>query len=204
MLKLENITLKYGNTLIIDGLTYTFEDGLKYGIIGSSGIGKTTLLNLISGLIKPTDGMIYNDHASVSVIFQEPRLYPWLTALDNVKLVQKDENQARTLLSRLLIHDDDQSKYPDELSGGMKQRVSIARALSFEADLFLLDEPFKGLDAEMRSDIRADVFSALNDKTVIIVTHDEDDLPYCDVVLKLTDSPVKELKAEESGNFKTE
>ena len=207
MLKLENVTLKYGNTTVLEKLSYDFTEGLTYGIIGASGIGKTTLLSLVSGLIKPTDGRIHNSHKNVAVIFQEPRLYPWLTALDNVKLVRGDEKSARALLSLLSIKEDDQKKYPDELSGGMKQRVSIARALNYESDLYLLDEPFKGLDPEMRAEVRKAVFKKLKEKTVIIVTHDKDDLPYCNVILRLCDSPVnelKDLKTEESGISETE
>ena len=201
MIKLENITLKYGENTIIENASYEFKDGLKYGIVGASGIGKTTLLRLILGLVSANSGTVINSHTSQSVIFQDPRLYPWLTALDNVMLVNNDENKARALLSDLLIIDNDQTKYPDELSGGMKQRVSIARALNYDAELFLLDEPFKGLDEEMKADIRNYVFKRLESKTVITVTHDKDDLPYCDIILKLTESPVRELKAEESGIF---
>ena len=204
MLKLENVTLRYGNDTVIENLSYQFTEGKTYGIIGASGIGKTTLLSLISSLIKPTDGKITNTHKDISVIFQDARLYPWLTALDNVKLVYNNDSKARALLSALTIKEDDLQKYPDELSGGMRQRVAIARALNYNADLFLLDEPFKGLDSEMRTDVRNTVFKQLNGKTVIIVTHDKDDLPYCDVILKLCDSPVKELKTEESGILETE
>ena len=86
----------------------------------------------------------------------------------------------------------------------MRQRVSIARALNYDADLFLMDEPFKGLDVEMREDVRSTVFKRIAGKTVIIVTHDHDDLAYCDTVLKMNTSPVTELKSEESGIPETE
>ena len=204
MLKLEDITLKYGNDAVIERLRYEFSEGSVYGIIGPSGIGKTTLLGIISGLIKPTSGTVISSHSSTSVIFQDARLYPWLNALDNVKLVHNDEKNASSLLSELKICGEDQKKYPDELSGGMRQRVSIARALNYDADLFLMDEPFKGLDVEMREDVRSTVFKRIAGKTVIIVTHDHDDLAYCDTVLKMNTSPVTELKSEESGIPETE
>ena len=199
MLKLENITLKYGNNNVLEKLSYDFAEGLTYGIIGASGIGKTTLLSLISGLIKPTDGRVHNSHKTVAVIFQEPRLYPWLTAIDNVKLVHNDEKNARDLLSLLAIKEDDQKKYPDELSGGMKQRVSVARALSFKPDLIIMDEPFRGLDENTKERTAEVLFEYIknNGKAGILVTHDPNDLAFCDSVIDITDASGKILHDSE-------
>ena len=137
-------------------------------------------------------------------MFQEPRLFPWLTAIENVGLVCSDNNIASELIDALINDTDAKNKYPDELSGGMKHRIAIARALAYDSDIVFMDEPFKGLDIKTRQAVREFVFKKLNGKTVILVTHDTEDLDYCDVVLKMSESPVTRLKAEESGNVKPE
>lgn len=203
MLKIKNITASYENETIISNLSYEFEDQKKYAITGRSGIGKTTLINLLCGLKKPDNGEIESSYVRPAYMFQEPRLFPWLTALENLMLVTSDKARAETLLTSLLYEKEALSKYPHELSGGMKQRVSIARALCFDGDILLMDEPFKGLDKEMRQSIRKIVFDYAKDKTVIMITHDAEDTEACDVILKMNGSPVTAL-TEESGNFKSE
>ena len=150
MLKIEELAVKYGKQTVIENLSYTFEDKKHYAIMGPSGIGKTTLINTLSGLIKPKSGKIISNHVNPTYIFQEPRLFPWLNALDNIKLVCNDKEKAQKMLRLLIDEDGVESKYPDELSGGMKQRVAIARALAAESDIVFMDEPFKGLDDETR------------------------------------------------------
>lgn len=204
MLRIENLMVSYKKNLIIENLSYTFEDGIKYAIMGASGIGKTTLLRVIAGIKKPNGGSIISSYNRPAYVFQEPRLFPWLTALENVTLVCKDTDKAKDLLSELIPEDGICEKYPNELSGGMKQRVAIARALAYDGDIILMDEPFKGLDAELKNAVRAFVFERLKTKTVILVTHDEDDIKYCTHVLKMNGSPVISLSEAESGNVKTE
>ena len=198
MLKFENLTIRYGKQPVIDGLSHDFSEGCVTAIIGASGIGKTTLLNVLAGFIKPSQGALQTDHKAPSYIFQEPRLFPWMTALENVMVACKDSARADAMLSRLLPDPNDKNKYPNELSGGMKQRVSIARALVYDFDLLLMDEPFKGLDAETRRLVSNIVFEECRGKTVILVTHDQEDLPYCDHVLRLEGSPAHSLAVEKS------
>lgn len=204
MLKIEELTVRYGKQTVIENLSYTFEDKKHYAIMGASGIGKTTLINTLSGLIKPKSGKIISDYVKPTYIFQEPRLFPWLNALDNIKLVCNDKEKAQKMLRLLIDENGVELKYPDELSGGMKQRVAIARALASESDIVFMDEPFKGLDEEMRNEIRRFVFESLKDKTIIIVTHDADDASLCHTVLKMDGHPVKDFITEESGNGKSE
>ena len=183
MLKLEQVTVRFEGQTVLDEITYEIPEGEVIGIVGPSGVGKTTLLNVLGGLRKPTSGRMKSDCERVAYVFQEPRLFPWMSALENVETVTDGKERARALLAALLP--DAAEKYPHELSGGMKQRVSIARALAYNPDLLLLDEPFRGLDPETRVLTARFLFDNVKGKTVIMVTHDEEDLSYCSRVLRL-------------------
>ena len=191
MIKFDNVCVRFGKNAVIDRLSFEFEEGKVTAITGGSGVGKTTLLDLIAGLNKATDGQIITEHGRLSYIFQEPRLFPWLTSLQNVSTVS-DGDTAKEMLS-LMGLSDDLDKYPSELSGGMRQRVSIARALAYKPDVILMDEPFASLDPERREAVADIVFGMLKGKTAIIVTHDTCDLKYADTGLKLTEAPDSEL-----------
>ena len=191
MLKLDNISLSYEKKIIIDSLSYEFEDGKNTLIMGDSGIGKTSLLNIIASTIKASGGKLESSYEKISYVFQEPRLFEWLTALENVSIVS-NKVKAEELLT-LMGLEDSFDKYPSELSGGMKQRVSIARALAYEPDLVLLDEPFKGLDEERRHEVADILFKALKGTTAIIVSHAKEDMKYADTVLTLTSPPKSNL-----------
>ena len=197
MLKIQNLSYKYSKSLVIDDLTYEFECGKVSAIIGESGIGKTTLLNLIADLIDAPNGKITTNIKKIGYVFQEPRLFDWMSALENVSTVS-DDATARKILTKMGLADAIY-KYPQELSGGMKQRVAIARALAYDPELVILDEPFKGLDPEMRREISEFVFSTLKNKTVIMVTHDTEDLELADIVLELTSAPKSQLKMVKSN-----
>ena len=200
MLKIDSVRATYENNTVLNDLSYTFEDKNKYALIGTSGIGKTTLLNILCGIRKADGGTVISDYSRPSYIFQDPRLFPWMTALENVELVCNDKERAKDILLSLLKDTNALKNFPNELSGGMKQRVSIARALAYDGDIVFMDEPFQGLDAETRQEVRKLVFESLADKTVIMITHDIEDTKYCDVILRLCGSPVTELLTEESGS----
>ena len=192
MLNIKNLSYKYGDNIVIDSLSYEFECGKITAIIGESGIGKTTLVNLIADLLPAPTGTIISDFKKIGYVFQEPRLFDWMSTLENVSTVS-NECVARELLSKMGL-EDALSKYPAELSGGMKQRVSLARALAYDPELVILDEPFKGLDPDKRREISEFVFSTLKGKTVLMVTHDTVDLEFADVVLELSSAPNSRLK----------
>ena len=196
MRSVNHLTVAYGDRTVIKDLSFSFPNGKVIGLIGPSGIGKTTLLNVLAGLIKPTGGTVEKPAEKISYIFQEPRLFPWMTALANVEAVTEDKARARALLASLLP--DAEAKYPEELSGGMKQRVSIARALVYDGDVYFLDEPFKGLDKETKDAVANFFFQSTRGKTVLMVTHDEDDLEYCDVILRMEGDPVSCLILEDT------
>ena len=198
MIKLRDVTVKFDKKTVLDKFSFDFEDGVSYAIMGESGCGKTTILNTVSRLIKISDGEIdIPESTRISYVFQEPRLFDWLTVIQNVMLVMdipkiEAEEKAKKILSELGL-DDSLHLYPTELSGGMKQRVSIARALAYEPNVMLLDEPFRALDAETKQKTASYVFDYMRKKTVITVTHDVADTAFADTVLKIESSPVREL-----------
>ena len=198
MLNVNHLTVSYGKQTVIKNLSYSFPEGAVIGIVGASGIGKTTLLNTLAGLIKPTSGTVERSAERISYLSQEPRLFPWMTAMENVLAVCNDEKKAAYWLTRLLPDPQAHHQPPDSLSGGMKQRVSIARALAYEGDIYFLDEPFKGLDSETKQRVAVDFFEATSGKTILMVTHDEDDLSYCDVILRMIGNPVSSLILEKA------
>ncbi len=191
MVTLDNITVKFEKQTVIKDLSFEFQDGIFYGITGPSGIGKTTLLGAVAGTVPLSTGSLKCSAPRISYIFQEPRLFPWLTALENVERVCHDRKKAEYFLNLLLP--DGMDKYPDALSGGMKQRASIARALAYDAPLLLLDEPFKGLDAETKQMTIDIVTEHLKGRTAILVSHEQAELSLCDQVYKTDSSPINYL-----------
>ena len=151
-------------------------------IVGASGCGKSTLLNILSGIETPTSGKVTINHAGrparAGYVFQAARLLPWRSVLDNMMFVQSDQSETtRARCQRYLEMvqlGDKGKKYPGELSGGMQQRVGIARAFSTEPDVLFMDEPFSHLDAITARSLRAELHTiwAETGKTVVFVTHD--------------------------------
>lgn len=167
---LKNISKSYGENTVLDNVNIEIPDCGIFGIFGPSGCGKTTLLRIICGLEKPDSGEI-TGAKKFSVVFQEDRLMPTLTALGNVAAVSDNET-AKLWLERVGLAES-LDKLPSELSGGMKRRVAVARALAFDAEALILDEPFKGLEAELKESIAKLICEYAQNKPVILVTHDE-------------------------------
>ncbi len=171
-----------------DDLSFDFEAGAITSIVGESGCGKTTLLRLLAGLEKADAGSIVYTQTQargcspkpvISMVFQEPRLFPWLSVKDNVALavrhLPKAEQQARTAETLAVVGlSGAAAKMPHELSGGMAQRVGMARALCRHPDILLLDEAFSALDALTREKLRSEFIdiAARRPMTTILVTHD--------------------------------
>lgn len=179
MLKLTDITKKFDDKVIFDGFSYTFEDKGIYLIKGDSGIGKTTLLRMIAGLDNDYGGTIEGGGPkNVSFSFQEYRLFGSLSALDNVLVAinnptEKDRDRVVSILERLGLSGEEIKLYPSELSGGMKLRVSIARAALKNAPVLLLDEPTRELDDRSAHAVLMLASEIAKERTVIIVTHDD-------------------------------
>lgn len=210
LLKLENLSYSYdnGKTFVFNDISFDFEQGNIYAVVGKSGAGKTTLLSLLSGLCSPTEGKIFINEQDigvmdkykyrsqyVGVIFQSYNLLLKLTALENVILSmeisgQKYENKtkyAMDLLHKVGLSDDEAKRRVLKLSGGQQQRVAIARALSYNPKIILADEPTGNLDGETQEGIM-DIFKKLSkeeDKCIIIVTHSPSVEEVSDIVYSL-------------------
>jgi NitT/TauT family transport system ATP-binding protein len=187
MITLQNVTLSYRDSktvkTVLDDVSLHIPAGKTTVIMGPSGCGKTTLLRLMSGLIEPISGNVTRETDSISYLFQDPALLPWLTAVENVNLVLSDTKQtltkAREWLTRIGL-EGEANTYPSALSGGMRQRVALARALSTDAELLLLDEPFRGMDEELHAKMRDLIRTCRQGKTTVIVTHDAQDAEIAD------------------------
>lgn len=170
------VSKSFGEKQILNKLSFSIAEGEILCIMAPSGWGKTTIVRLLLGLIKPDEGLI-TAPIKKSVVFQEDRLFEEFSALSNVCTVTKDA-AAKKRCARLLsaVGLGKELKTPvRKLSGGMKRRVAIARALAADADFYVMDEPFKGLDLTTKDEVIAFVKSTLHDKTAVIVTHQEDE-----------------------------
>ncbi|HEU5023343.1 MAG TPA: ABC transporter ATP-binding protein [Spirillospora sp.] len=211
MLRITGLTHTYtGGHTALDGLDLTVPDGQLLSIVGPSGCGKSTLLRCIAGLIRPTGGTLEMDGAPVdgvpddlAVVFQDysRSLFPWLTVRDNVAMPLRRRGGSRSerraaadeALESVGLHDAAR-KYPWQLSGGMQQRVSIARALAYRPSLMLMDEPFGSVDAQTREDLEDLVLGVhrTGKMTILLVTHDIDESVYVgDRVVVLNRSPAR-------------
>ena len=179
-LSLENLNKSFGDKTVIKNFSYSFGPSGVYAIRGKSGVGKTTLLRIIAGLDKDyTGSMVGGGIGGVSVAFQEYRLFPQLTALQNVLFPNseaKNEAEVKTLLKKLGFEDAELELFPDQLSGGMKQRVSLARAFLKDAPILLLDEPTKELDPKNAGRVIDLIKENSMSRLVILVSHNDEDI----------------------------
>jgi nitrate/nitrite transport system ATP-binding protein len=198
---------KKGDYVALTGIDLAIRKGEFVTLIGHSGCGKSTLLNLVAGLLKPSAGAILLAERHVDgpgpdrgVVFQNHSLLPWLTCFENVYLaVERVFDESKTMLKKrtadaleLVGLSHAQHKYPHEISGGMKQRVGIARALAIEPKVLLLDEPFGALDALTRATLQDELLRivARTGATVLMVTHDVDEaVLLSDRVVMMTNGP---------------
>lgn len=179
---IRNLSKRYGDLSVLDGFSATFSAGHITCVMGRSGCGKTTLLRILLGLERADSGRIEGLPSRLSAVFQENRLCDEFSAVENVKIAapHRGVNEIRQALSSLLLSDEAQDKPVCALSGGMRRRVAIARAILAEGEALLMDEPFKGLDEATRDAVVAYVKEAVRGRTVILVTHDEADAEVLD------------------------
>ncbi len=189
------------NAWVLDGVNFEVPKGGIFCILGPSGCGKTTLFKLLAGILEPTEGVIGKGFAQPkSFLFQEPRLLSHLTVMENLRLTTPKKAAADTQIADLLDAvglKGYESHFPDELSGGMQQRLAAVRAFLFPADLMFLDEPFKSLDFRTKLDL-VNAFKALytkRAKTVLMITHDALDAALlADQVVVLSEKPTRVLR----------
>jgi NitT/TauT family transport system ATP-binding protein len=205
-----------GGVLALGGLTFDVPKGELTSIIGPSGCGKTTTLKIIAGLVEATSGRVEVDGSPVTApgpdrafVFQDFALMPWATVLRNVAfglelrgVARKErEETARAYVDKVGLSGFEDS-YPHQLSGGMRQRVGLARALAVDADILLMDEPFASVDEQIRRQFQDDLLRLLGDerKTVIFVTHSIEEAVYVsDQVVILTRGPSSVSKVVRPG-----
>ncbi|TCM42478.1 ABC transporter ATP-binding protein [Kribbella sp. VKM Ac-2568] len=208
LVEVEDVTFFYGESLILQNISCSVREGEFVSIIGASGCGKSTLLQILDGALQPAAGRVEVGgkpvaarNAERAMVFQSFALFPWRTVLDNVRLgvdyrrrdlSRKQRNEvARDYLNRVGLSKAEKS-YPYQLSGGMQQRVGLARAFAVQPTLLLMDEPFGALDAQnaelLREDVRALV--AQEQRSVVLVTHNLDEaLQLSDRILLLRAAP---------------
>lgn len=183
--RFDDVTKKYGRRTVLDGVSFDVNEQDVVGILGQSGAGKSTILKLATGLLMPSSGMVECRAKRVGYAFQEPRVLPWKTTLDNVVLplralgLENDEaeSRARQWITAMGL-DGFETHYPSQLSGGMVQRVSLARAFAVEPDALVLDEPFGSLDITLKDTMFSLLGEHLNARpvTVLYVSHVPEDV----------------------------
>ncbi len=212
IIKIENLSKSYNNEDILKNINLSINKREIISIIGPSGVGKTTLLKIISGLVKPDTGTIkindrdinnIKEQKIIGYIFQSPTLLPWRTAIENVTLsleilnnLSKEEIKKNATNSLEIVGlKGYENLYPKELSGGMQQRVAIARALSFNPKILLMDEPFSALDEitrEKMNQLIIDIWEKGLVENIILVTHSITDAVYLsDKIIVINNKPGK-------------
>jgi NitT/TauT family transport system ATP-binding protein len=199
LLRLDGARFGFGGVPVLGDVSLDLRRGEFVALVGPSGCGKTTLLNLCSGYLKPAGGSVERT-GSLRMVFQQDGLFPWLTVAENVRLGLRhlrDEAAASRRsgeLIGLIGLEAFASHYPHQLSGGMRQRVELARALGGDTDLLLMDEPFSSLDYLTRLRMRGELARLLREqpRTVLLVTHDiEEAAQLADRVLVLSERPAR-------------
>jgi len=200
MLNFRNLSVKFNEEYILKNFSLSLPEKGSICLFAPSGSGKTTLLRVLCGLTAPDEGYIEGlNSKKLAVLFQENRLLPHLSALDNLKLILPKErhHEAQAWLEKLRLGSD-AHKTPLQLSGGMNRRLAIARTLAYGGDIYLLDEPFQGLDEETLHHTLSIVKESTKDALLILVTHRrEEALALCDSIITLGKRPLEVLSVEQ-------
>lgn len=204
MIAIRNLSTGYNkwNPALLSGFTFTFENRI-YGILGESGCGKTTLLRTIAGLTKPLSGSIeingkpasQANRSEVYMMHQNYTCFDWMNCLDNILIAKKikgyvteeDRRDAREMLNAVRL-DGQEEKYPRQLSGGMRQRLALARTLFVKPEIILMDEPLSALDFKTRAEMQQLIMNLHKEtqNTIIMVTHSQAEAEkMCDEIIKL-------------------
>lgn len=178
MISLSHVTKHFGEKEVLHDFSLRLDDHGVTAVVGSNGSGKTTLLRILAGLEKKYSGEVVTGNR-IAYVFQDYRLVPTLTALENVALVLDKAKRAEAIkFLRAVGLENEADSLPGSLSGGMQQRLALARAFAFEGDLLLLDEPFSALDDAWRRNMLDAVQKIAETRPVVLVTHDAADVEY--------------------------
>lgn len=211
-LVIENVSKSYGSHIVLDGINLTVHEGEFVCLIGHSGCGKSTLLDMVSGFRKPSSGEVRLETKRITqpgpdrmVVFQNYSLLPWMSAYENIYLgvnsvytdkSKSDKNEIVRENLELVGLSEAADKKPGELSGGMKQRVCIARALALRPKVLVLDEPFGALDAITKEELQEELLKIWSDRrvTVLMITHDIDEALFlADRLVMMTNGPAAKI-----------
>jgi NitT/TauT family transport system ATP-binding protein len=196
-IKVDKVSHSYGAVSVLHNISLEVNPGEIVMLVGPSGCGKTTILNLLSGYVQPLSGSVKKEGVT-RTIYQQDGLFPWLTVSENIfmglRAIESEEvrNKELTDLIKLVRMEGFESHYPHQLSGGMRQRVELARVLAGDSDILLMDEPFSALDYQTRLQMRSELVRMLRQRprTIIFVTHDiEEAAQLADRVLVLSKRP---------------
>jgi NitT/TauT family transport system ATP-binding protein len=204
LVKIQEISKSYEGLAVLKNINFEVKSGEILAILGLSGCGKTTLLRIISGLILPTCGKVIKGNSSFSFVFEKSMLLPWKTVLENIMLPgilngSPDRKKAKELV-HIIGLDGYENYYPDTISCGMQQRVSIAMALATDSDIILMDEPFNSLDENTRYKMYSEIHEIMKShkgkrKTIVYVTHSVEEAVFLsDRIIILSEKPTQ-LKA---------
>lgn len=195
MIKLNNVAIGYNSLVIRDNLSYTFEEDKIYGILGESGVGKTTFLKTIAGLLKPLSGTLeVGNKKNIYMMHQAYTCFDWLTCLDNILITERikyhritKEIKAKALQALADVGLENHAhKYPTQLSGGQRQRLALARTLFTKPQIVLMDEPLSALDEETRRCMQDLILKIHKEthNTIIMVTHSSEEAKkMCDEII---------------------
>lgn len=192
ILSVSNLQKSFGKLKTIDDISFELFEGESIAFLGPSGCGKTTLLRIIVGLEKSFDGRIERYFSKVGYVFQESRLIPWKNVFENLTFICNDEWKVNSMLKTFKLEKFGQY-LPSKLSGGMRQRVNLARALLSDPDVLFLDEPFASLDVHTKLSIINDIIERRNTNiSMLLVTHDiREAMLLSDRIILLSDKPSK-------------
>ena len=200
MIKLIDVSKKFDDLTLLKDFNISFEKNKITCLFGPSGVGKTTIANIVAGIIPVDKGRVEGiDNSLFSYVFQEPRLLKWYNVYENIDFVLKDvykpDKRAEIINSYLkMVELNDYKSYEiDALSGGMAQRVSLARAFAYPSHILIMDEPFKGLDNKLKNEMSSLFLKMwnLSQRTVIFITHDvEEAIDLSHIIYTLKNRPV--------------
>jgi NitT/TauT family transport system ATP-binding protein len=201
MIKLIDVNKRFDDLILLKDFDISFEKNKITCLFGPSGVGKTTIANIVAGIVPPDKGFVEGvDNSLFSYVFQEPRLLKWYNVYENIDFVLKDvyEQEKRVEIINNYLEMVELGRYKnykiDALSGGMAQRVSLARAFAYPSHILIMDEPFKGLDFKLRNEMIS-LFKRMweaSQRTVVFITHDvEEAIDLSHVIYTLKDRPVE-------------